>query len=108
MNTTHDLIVRYLDLAETIEELQGQQASIKAQLRETIGVGEKVEAAGVTVSVTPPSRRFNLDKAVRLLTEEQVTVCSRPDARLVKAQLPEVLLDSCYDAGKGDPIVRVS
>lgn len=96
----------YLDLTERIEQLEADRADVKARLAK-LDVGSYPTASGVTVTVSLPSRRFNLGRAWTLLTEEQHSLCASPDPKKVKAQLPEVLLDECMDAGTGAKVVRI-
>lgn len=107
--TTHldTLVTRYLDLTEQIEQLTAARDNVKAAMRD-LGPGEHVAESGNKVTVTAPSRRFNVDRAWTLLSPEQQALCVAPDARKIKAQLPQVLVEECMDAGKGDLQVRVA
>jgi hypothetical protein len=100
------LVGRYLDLKHESEEIASQMEHVKDQLR-ALGVGQHETAAGVTVTVQAPARRFNLDRAWSLLTPEQQAVCVAPAAAKVKAQLAPIIAESCYDAGTGAPTVKV-
>ena len=101
-----DDIATWLDLTERIEDLTSQRDAIKARLAGH-GIGTHTTAAGVTVTVTAPPRKFNLDRAWSMLTEDQKDVCTSPDATKVKRQLPGVLVEDCYDEGTGAPRVTV-
>lgn len=102
-----DDVRRYLDLSETIEALNAERETVKNRLRD-LGPGKHPSVNGVTVTVTPPSRRFNPDRAWTMLTPEQQTLCVSPDAKKIKAQLPGVLLDQAYDEGAGSPVVKIA
>lgn len=109
IETTTDLdrdAALYLDLAERIEHLTAQRDAIKARLA-GLDPGSYPTQAGVTVTVSPPSRRFNIERAWMMLTAEQRNLCSSPDAKKVKAQLSEVLVDTCMDEGTGAKVVRI-
>lgn len=101
-----DDVNAYLDLTDRIEQLTAQRDTIKARLA-AHGTGAHQTAFGVTVTVTAPPRRFNLERAWSMLTEDQKDVCTSPDAAKVKKQLPGVLVDDCYDEGTGTPRVTV-
>ncbi len=97
----------YLHLADQISAMTEQQKEIKARIAATVPVGEKVAVGDVKVSVAPPSRRFNADRAFTMLTPEQQALCLGPVPVKIKANLPPVLLDACMDPGAGDPIVTI-
>lgn len=99
-------VIRYLELAEQIEALQMQQNEIKARFRQ-LDPGKHVAVGGVVVTVTPPPRSFNVDKAWSFLTDEQRALCVSPDAKKVKAQLAPAIADTCMDEGTGEPRVMV-
>lgn len=108
MTTTTDLdadVRAYLDLTERIEELTAERENIKARLRQA-GPGTHPTSFGVTVSVSTP-RAFNLERAWEILTPEQQALCSSPDAKKVKAQLPGVLVESFMVEGAGEPRVTI-
>lgn len=100
----------YVDLDDRIKDLQAQQASIKGRMRDNLDLGKHDTDAGVTVTISAPSRRFNPVRAAELLTEEQREVCRADgfDPKKLKAQLPPVLMETCMEAGTGDPVVRIS
>lgn len=100
------LISDYVDIRARIERLTAQADNLKAQLRD-LGVGKHEGPGGVVVTVAPPARRFNLDRAITMLTPEQLAVCQGPVAAKVKGQLPPVLLEQCMDPGTGDLVVTV-
>lgn len=106
IQTLDDDAALYLDLTERIEELENQRATIRARLAHR-GPGNHTTSTGLTVAVTGPNRRFNIDKAWALLTPEQQGLCASPDARKVKSQLAQVLVDSCMEPGTGAPRVVV-
>lgn len=101
-----DDVNAYLDLTERMEELESQRATIRARLAQR-GTGTHTTTTGIKVTVTAPNRRFNLDRAWAMLTEDQKDVCTSADPKKVKAQLPEVLLESCMDEGTGAPRVTI-
>lgn len=107
MTTTHldDLVATLVDLNDKIAHLDAERAAIKAAIIDT-GVAEHA-AHGVTVTVRPPSRRFNLDRAWTMLAPEQQALCVAPDPKKVRAQLPPAVLDACMDDGTGNPVVSV-
>lgn len=106
IRTVDQLVDTYLDLADKIAQLTEQQAGVKAQLRD-LGVGDHAAKNGVVVKVTPPSRRFNVDLAWTMLTEEQQKLSVGPIAAQVKKRLSGDLVDACMEDGKGDPTVKV-
>lgn len=93
-------VAQYLDLTDQIEQLESRRNAIKARLAQR-GEGTHTTTTGIAVTVSPPNRRFNLEKALAMLTEEQVAVCMGPDAAKVKKQLPPVLAESCMEPGTG-------
>lgn len=99
-------VAAYLDLTEQMEDLENQRATIRARLA-TRGVGTHTTTSGITVAVTAPSRRFNLERAWTMLTDDQKDVCTSPDAGKVKKQLSQVLVDTCMEPGTGNPRVSV-
>lgn len=109
IRTVDQLVSDYLDVQEQIVQLNDRASNIKAQLVDLVGVGSEAQVGEVKVSVREPSRRFNLDKAVGMLTPEQVELATvaKPDPGKVKQFLPPVLLDQCMDAGTGAPVVTV-
>lgn len=104
--TFDDDVTTYLELTEQIEELESQRAAVKARFIDR-GVGQHASSSGVTVTVSAPSRRFNLDRAWAMLNSEQQSLCVSPDASKVKGQLPGALLDECMDEGTGSPRVSI-
>jgi hypothetical protein len=98
---------RLLELAQAAETIVSESNAIKARLR-ALGNGEHPTPCGATVTVTPPNRTFNLDRAVTMLNDEQRDL-AKPDgydAKKVKQFLPPTLLEQCMDPGTGD--LRVS
>jgi len=106
LHTIDQLVDTYLDLADQVAQLTAQQAHIKDQLRD-LGIGQH-KASHATVAVRPPNRYLNVDKAWNMLTPAQQALCTSPDGKKVRSQLPSVLLEQCMEAGKGDPIVSVT
>lgn len=106
IRTLDDDVATYLDLTDRITQLEEQRNSVKARLA-AAGPGAHPTSHGVTVSITPPPRRFNLDRAWTALTPEQQALCTSPDPKKVKSQLPEVLLDTFMDEGTGAPRVSI-
>lgn len=98
---------RYLELADLAASISEEQAAIKARFR-TLGQGDHKAPCGVAVSVTPPNRSFNLDKAVKMLNDDQRELAKADgyDAKKVKHFLAPALLEVCMDPGTGD--LRVS
>lgn len=117
MNNTQPTPIRTVDqLVGDLVEAQAAMAALadhantlKAQIADRVGVGGEHKYGDVTVTVREPNRRFNLDKAVAMLTPEQLTMASTtiPDAKKVRSFLPPVLLEQCMDAGTGAPVVTV-
>lgn len=103
-------VARYAALTESIEMLEAERREIKRQIAAGLGVGASVDVAGCKVTVSAPARRFNLETARGFLTPEQVALATVTslDAGKVKTFLPPILLDQAMDAGKGDPVVRIS
>lgn len=104
-------------LARDLIDLQAQTAAlteranqIKAQIADQVAVGQTVHLdGGVAITVREPNRRFNPDKAVKLLAPEVLELC-RPDGydpKKLKSFLSPVLLEQVMDAGTGAAIVSV-
>ena len=104
--TLDDDAASLLELQEKIEELSFQAATIQARLAQR-GPGTYPTSHGVKVVVTAPSRSFNLDKALTMLTPDQLALCQGPVAAKVKKQLAGVLVDECMEPGTGSPTVKV-
>lgn len=99
-------VADYLDLAEHIEKLAAEQATIKARLAKR-PIGKHVTRAGIVVTVNSPSRTFNSKKAWDLLTPDQQAVCTSPDAKKIKSQLAGVIVESLMEPGTGNPSVSI-
>jgi hypothetical protein len=97
----------YLEVAEKIEHLTSKAAAIKARLRENLPHGKTDTSFGMTVTVSPPSRSFDLAKALTMLTPEQLAVCQSPDAKKVKGQLAGAVVEALMLPGKGDDSVAI-
>lgn len=97
----------YVDLTEKIEQLNAERAAITARLRAALSTGKHDTTFGVSVSVATPSRSFNLERAWTMLTPAQQALCTSPDAKKVKAQLPPVLAEQCMDESNGDARVTI-
>lgn len=95
-----DDVNAYLDLTERIEQLTSQRDTIKARLAQR-GPGDHKTTGGAVVSVTEPNRRFNLERALTMLNDDQRALCMSPDPKKVKAQLPPVLAEDCMEPGTG-------
>lgn len=107
--TEHDYektLRRYTELDEQRRQIEEEQRELKAELA-TLGLGSH-NILGVKVTVTAPSRKFNLDRAITFLNDEQKKLAMAPDPAKVKQFLPPVLLEQSMDAGTGNPIVRVA
>lgn len=102
-----DEVKLYLHLADQIAQLTAQQKQIKGRIA-SLGIGE-IPCSVAHVVVREPNRTFNTTKAADLLTPEQLDLCrvETYDAKRMKEFLPPVLLDTCMDPGKGDPVVVV-
>lgn len=110
MSTTlDDLVKRWAELDDQKAQIETEQAAIKAKLREQLERGSH-ELGGLSVTISAPARRFNVETARAFLTAEQVELCtvSSLDAKKVKGFLPPVLLDQAMDAGSGDDVVKIS
>lgn len=109
LHTVDGIVGELVEVLERIEQLTERATHLKARLAEDIGVGNETTVGDLTIAVRGPSRRFNVDKAAALLTEEQRQVCTVTslDPKKVKAQLPPVLLDEAMEPGTGKPIVTV-
>lgn len=109
IRTVDQLVQDLLDVQEQSAQLADRASSLKAQIAELVGVGGEAQVGDVKVTVREPNRRFNIDKAVKLLTPEQVELATvaKPDPTKVKQFLPPVLLEQCMDAGTGDAVVSV-
>lgn len=109
LHTVDGIVGELVEVLERIEQLQERATHLKTRLADEIGTGNETTVGNLVISVRAPSRRFNLDKAAALLTDEQRQVCTVTslDPKKVKAQLPPVLLDEAMDPGTGKPIVTV-
>ena len=113
MTTTEHPAVDAQELVERITTLQEQAEIIDLEIRgakaQLAALGTGTHQVGhMRVTVSPPSRRFNIDTALTFISEEQRAMVLSPDAKKVKAFLPPVLLDQCMDEGTGNPIVKLS
>ncbi len=105
--TSHDTDVqRLLELQETRERIDAETAEIKTRLAASLTPGSH-GIAGVTVTVSAPSRRFNVDKAWEALPESLRAVCVSPDAKKIKANLAPTVVDAFMEPGVGNPVVKV-
>ena len=102
----NDAVLRYLEITDRIEQLQAQQSAIKAQFRE-LEPGKHQTVGGVVLTVTAPPRTFNANRAWSMLSEDQKDVCTSPDPKKIKAQLPPALTEACMDPGAGEPRVSI-
>lgn len=107
LHDVDQLVGDLLEVQDQIADLQARATHIKGQLADRVGTGNSAQVGEVTVAVREPNRKFVLERAWTMLTPEQQALCVSRDAALVKKQLPEVLLEQCYDAGTGGPIVTV-
>lgn len=106
-NTQHEKTLRrYIKLLEQREAIDAEIHDIKTQLA-TLGTGTHT-ILGLKITVSEPSRRFNLDRALTYLNDEQKRLSLAPSPALVKQFLPPVLLEQSMDPGTGDPVVKVS
>lgn len=99
-------VQRITELQDHAAQIDDELRALKAELATLLPVGTHA-AAGVKVTVSNPSRRFNLDRALTMLTPEQRTLAVGPDLRKVKAYLPPVLLEQCMDPGTGAIVVKI-
>lgn len=103
------LIIRYLDLQEQINQMRDQQENIKRTMRDDLGTGGFYKSpSGVKVTVSP-TRRFNEKHAREILTEEQIAACTAPafSSALAREQLPPAVYRSCMTE-VGEPTVRIA
>lgn len=107
--TPDEAVKRYTEIDLIVTQLEDEKRAIKHDLAAALNVGSHV-VAGVKVTVSPPARKFNLDRAAGFLTPEQTVLATVTmlDAKKVKSFLPPVLLDEAMDSGTGDPVVRIS
>lgn len=101
------LAARYADLSDHIDQLLAARNDVIDQLR-LLGPGKHPTTVGVTVTITPPSRRFNADLAWTMLNADQQAVCVGPIPAKIKSQLAPVLLEQCMEPGTGNPTVKVA
>lgn len=111
MTNTTDLdldstVKRFLELDAIKADIEIEQASLKAQLRD-LGTGTHVAPCGVRVSVTE-NRRFNADKALQIVPEPLLAQIQTlvVDSKKAKAILPPTAYDACC-AVVGEPRVSV-
>jgi len=97
---------RITELQDHANQINDEIRSLKIELAALLPVGSH-KTAGVTVTISSPSRRFNTDRAWSMLTPEQQAICVSPDPKKIKAQLPGTLVDACMDPGKGDPVIKI-
>lgn len=109
-----ELVRRRLEIDRKIEELGTEKTQIGHQLEQLVGVGNTYATPfGVKVSVSPPSRTFHLDTAVKLLRHRDETAlerCHREpgyDPAKVKKALTGDELEWSMLPGKGTNVIRV-
>lgn len=95
-----DDVAALLDLNDRIDDLESQRKAIRARLAQH-PVGTHETSHGVTVTVAAPPRKFNRERGLAMLTEEQRELCYSLDEKKIKEQLPAVLLEQCMDEGAG-------
>lgn len=100
-------VARIVELAEQTERINAEIDELRRQLVQHLDLGTH-QIAGVKVTVSAPSRRFNLDRALGMLNDEQKALVNAVDTKKVKSFLPPVLLEECMDPGVGGPVVRIS
>lgn len=101
-----DDVAALLDLNDRIDQLESQRKAIRARLgHQPLGVHET--SHGVAVTVAAPPRKFNRERGLAMLTEEQRELCYSIDDKKIKEQLPPVLADQCMDEGTGAPRVTI-
>lgn len=105
--TVTDDVHRLLTLKDARATIDAEIDTIRHRLAEQIGTGHSQEVGDVTVTVRPPNRRFNADRAVAMLDDATRDRCMALDARLLKKHLTPIQLDQCMDDGTGDPIVDI-
>lgn len=103
------VVARITELQEQAELIDIEIRKAKADLAANLDLGTH-KVGDVKVTVSAPSRRFNVERAAAMLSDEQKAVCivTALDSKKVKEQLPPVLLEQCMDPGTGNPIVRIS
>ena len=99
-------VKRYLELDAMKADIEIEQASLKAWLRE-LGTGAYVAPCGVKVSVTP-NRRFNADKALEVIPSALLPLCQKTviDSARAKAALPPAIYETAM-IEVGEPRVLV-
>lgn len=104
-----DLVKRYIDLDARRTELADECESIKTRIRDELNDGQHETPSGVTVTVSPPSRSFNIGAAINLLPVEALEQCRLDgyDPKKIKRFLAPALLDLCMDAGSGERRVSI-
>ena len=105
---------RAVELQQRIDELGAEMTQVRKHLAEIVPVGSTVTTSfGVKVTVTGPSRRFDLRTAVELLRHKDPDALERCkldgyDSAKIKKALPGELVDVAMIAGTGAPVVRIS
>lgn len=99
-------VLRYLEISDAIDRLNGELTQIKDRLR-GLGPGVHAGPGEVRVSISSPPRTFDAKRAWGLLTPEQQALAVSPDSKKIKEQLSGVLVDMCMVDGTGAARVTV-
>lgn len=101
----HD-VKRLHELKNIKDDIDAEQSQILDRIR-ALELGQHTTLSGAAFTVSPPNRRFNLEKATNLLPPETLGECQAEgfDPTKVKRFLSPELLDMCMDEGKGEPRV---
>lgn len=101
----HD-VKRLQELKNIRDDIEAEQSQILDRIR-ALELGQHTTLSGASFTISPPNRRFNIEKAVQLLPDETLAQCRAEgfDPAKVKRFLSPELLDMCMDEGRGEPRV---
>lgn len=101
----HD-VKRFHELKNIRDDIEAEQSQILDRIR-ALGLGQHTTVSGVAFTISPPNRRFSVEKAVQLLPAETLEQCRAEgfDPAKIKRFLSPELLDMAMDEGRGEPRV---
>lgn len=94
---TARIVARLVELQSATAAIEAEAKELKKRLRAAATVGQSAVFRGQAMYSLQSNRRFDLDTALTLLTPAQAAACTvtTVDAKLVREQLPPVLVEQC-------------